>query len=614
MPRFTQRSIDELRTRLNIVEVVERHVRLKKSGRNYKGLSPFNNEKTPSFYVEPAKGVYYCFSSNKGGDAIRFIMEVENLSFFEAVEALAQRFNINLEYEEGGGPSREDRTLRRELLDIHEQATAWFHEQFMAAEPLAAEVRDYWTGKRRFSLDVARDFKIGFAPPREETLMRLLTKKGHSVDALRQCGLYFAREGDNDPRRFLPRFRGRLMIPIREPTQGQVIAFTARVLPCTPEDDKTRDAKYVNSPETPLFKKSRMVFNLDRAQKSARQGDHGFLMVEGQLDAIRCYTSGFTNTIAPQGTSVTDEQLHLLRRHSERLKVVLDGDAAGQRAALRVLPMALEAGLEPSFVVLPPGQDPDSLLADGGPAALQELVDHGAAPIAFACRALLPQPGTATPRERAEAMRQIFDIIQKTPGEVVRVEYLREAAARLQVDFDAARRDFSRVLMGARKTNAAPKEQENPVKPEERLTLLEADLFCLILQHEDLGGRVSELVEDKWVDEHTVEGRLLGRLLWELRDGSCDSVNAFVSNLDDDTERQVACALSVRANTMEVDDPQRHAKLLLERLFARFRNRRIEELDRLMANPPEPNADIHPLLKERMELLRTVKHPPQFAF
>jgi DNA primase len=216
------------------------------------------------------KGVYYCFFRTRavthplhhgGGEP----------QLLRSGGALAQRFNINLEYEEGGGPSREDRTLRRELLDIHEQATAWFHEQFMAAEPLAAEVRDYWTGKRRFSLDVARDFKIGFAPPREETLMRLLTKKGHSVDALRQCGLYFAREGDNDPRRFLPRFRGRLMIPIREPTQGQVIAFTARVLPCTPEDDKTRDAKYVNSPETPLFKKSRMVFNLDRA-KRARAG------------------------------------------------------------------------------------------------------------------------------------------------------------------------------------------------------------------------------------------------------------------------------------------------------------------------------------------------------
>ena len=613
MSRVSQRSIDDLRSRLNIVEVVERHVKLQRSGRNFKGLSPFNNEKTPSFYVEPAKGVYYCFSSNKGGDSIRFTMEVENLQFHEAVEVLAERFNIALEYE-AGGPTKEDRSLRRELIDLHEHATQWYHEQLMAADPLAAEVRDYWTGKRRFSLDVARDFRIGFAPPRDDGLMRLLLKKAYSVEALRQCGLYFAREGDDEPRRFMPRFRGRLMTPIREPSQGSVIAFTARVLPCTPEDDRSRDAKYVNSPETPLFKKSHMVFNLDRAQKPARDSEAGFLMVEGQLDAIRCWTSGFTTAIAPQGTAVTENQLYLLRRHNQRLQVVLDGDGAGQRAALRVLPMALDAGLEPVFVTLPPGADPDSLLADGGPPALQELADHPAGPMAFACRALLPNARTATAHERAEAMKHIYEIVQKAASEVIRVEYLREASERLGVDFDAARRDFSRSLLSSRPNARAASEQAQIPNPPERLTLLEADLFCLILQHEELGRRVSEVIDDKWVDSDTVEGRLLGRLLWDLREGSCDGVKAFVSSLDDEAEHQSACGLAIKASTLEVDDPQRHAQRLLQRMFVRYRARRMGELDGRMANAPEHNADITHLLKEKIELQRTIKHPPQFTF
>ena len=599
--------------RVNILDEVERHVKLQKAGKSYKGLSPFSSEKTPSFYVNPEKNVFYCFSTTQGGGVIRFVELVEHLPFNEAVEVLAQRHNIALEYEDGGGPGREERSLRRELLELHELAADYFHRTFLAQDDLAGKVRTYWLEKRRFSMEVAESFKIGFDLPTGDALLQFLLKKGFSPKALMESGIFTGPEGAPDVRRMRSRFRGRMMIPIREPSQGQVVAFTARELFCTPGAETMKLGKYVNSPGTVLFQKSHILFNLDRAQKPVRDNPGGFMMVEGQLDSIRCFTNGFTSTVAPQGTSVTDEQMHIMKRHTDHLRVVLDGDSAGQRAALRSLPMALSAGLEPTFVVLPPGNDPDSLILGGGPAAMQRLIDAEMQPMAFLAQYLRKMPEYAGPRGLAEAMKKADEILSAVESEVARVEYLRQLCGYMNIDFEAASADLSRfILRGSRAyaaraaVNPAPKEEEKI----QQISTLEGDIWCIILQNEPCAKPLSHVVDDRWIDTESTEGRLLGRFLWDLKEGNCENVASFVASLEDEAERNCLYAMQARTDTASPEDAVAALDNLLLRLFVRFRKKRLEEIDGQIAREKTTGPELKVLIEERMQLLKTVKQQP----
>ena len=279
--------IRDLKLRVNIADVVSRTVALKKAGSRLRGLCPFHNEKTPSFNVDADKGFYKCFGCGKAGDIISFVRETEQLSFTEAIEALGQRFGIVIEYEEGSGPSKEDRSLRQEIYDIHEQAADFYYEQFKLTNPAGDYMRNYWVEKRKFPIELADEFKIGVSPVEENALGMRLWKRKYSEEALRQCGLFFVRDGSIiTPNSLRPRFRGRLMIPIRD-HQSRVVAFTARQTELTPKEDPSYEAKYVNSPETPIFVKGQLLFNLDRARTEVSD-EKPFLMVEGQLDALRC--------------------------------------------------------------------------------------------------------------------------------------------------------------------------------------------------------------------------------------------------------------------------------------------------------------------------------------
>ncbi|MGH7997358.1 MAG: DNA primase, partial [Opitutaceae bacterium] len=250
MPVIKPSCLRDLKLRVNLADVVGRTVTLRKAGSRLKGLCPFHQEKTPSFHVNPDDGFYKCFGCGKSGDIISFVRETEQLTFTEAVEALGQRFGVPIEYEEGSGPTAEDRSLRQELFDLHEQACAFYHEAFRADLPAGESMRRYWTVERRFEPSLAEEFRIGAAPPDDGGLAARLWKRRYSEDALRQCGLFFIRDGAVISAGALrPRFRGRLMIPIRD-HQGRVVAFTARQTVLTPADDPAHEAKYVNSPET----------------------------------------------------------------------------------------------------------------------------------------------------------------------------------------------------------------------------------------------------------------------------------------------------------------------------------------------------------------------------
>src|SRR3954468_24567668 len=399
MPVIKPTCVRDLKLRVNLADVVARTVTLRKAGgTRLKGLRPFHQEKTPSFHVDPDKGFYKCFGCGKPGDAITFVRETEQLNFSEAIEALGKRFGVVIEYEEGsGGPSHEERSLRQEIFDLHDAVAEHFHQAFKAKDANGDFFRTYWLEKRRFAMELADEFKIGAADEAGSGLGALLMRKKYSEEALRRCGLFFIYDDAQITIGALrPRFRGRLMIPIRD-HQGRVVAFTARQTERTPEDDPAREAKYVNSPETPIFIKGNLLFNLDRARTNVGDGKP-FVLVEGQLDAPRCWSVGLKSAIAPQGTSITESQLILLRRYSPQVECFFDSDSAGQKAALRFLPMALKAGLEVRFLMLAGAEklDPDLLFLEKGLAAYDEVRRGAMSAMAFACRATLADPVAAS--------------------------------------------------------------------------------------------------------------------------------------------------------------------------------------------------------------------------
>ncbi len=599
MPLISRQSIEDLKLRINILDVVSPVVSLKRAGKNFVGLSPFSNEKTPSFYVLPDKGIYKCFSSGNAGDIFKFVEETEKLSFVEAVEALAERFNIPLQYEGGSGPNREERSLRRELLEIHEYATDFFHQCFLGKDPDAAYARSYWEQSRGFPLDLAKDYRIGFAPANGHELNALLLKKGFSHKAIRDCGLFYDQERQPDPLHLRNRFRGRLMVPIRD-TQGQVIAFTARQLEVTPEDDRTRAAKYINSPETPLFHKSNLVFNLERARTAVDAQGH-FVLVEGQLDAIRCWHAGIEATIAPQGTSITIEQMRLLRRHSSELVVILDGDSAGHKAALRVLPLALSAGIEPRFAALPTGEDPDSFIVAHGSAAFRDLIESAQSAMTFAARALLPED--PSPRDRANAMNALFQILVECDSEVAREAYLDEAVYSFGIEPGAARRDFDRFLIRTRRRAPAPDRTEPAapeVKSKPKLTTAESDLVLIVLHHGELAAPIAHLLDPVWIDHSLPEGRILGSVIAEVSEGHLDVLDDPGFLLDSADDRNTL--FNLLADERRHQEPRAEANKALRRIYLGYLKKRLSTLTEELCNVEQDTPRFIELLEERKAL------------
>ncbi len=613
MPVIKPTCVRDLKLRVNLADVVSRVVTLKKAGAGrLKGLCPFHNEKTPSFNVDADKGFYKCFGCGKAGDLISFVRETEQLGFTEAVEALGQRFNIVIEYEAGsGGPSREERSLRQEIFEIHDLATEHFHQAFKAATPAGEFMRTYWVEKRRFALELADEFKIGVAAPVDDGLAAALLKRKFSEDAIRQCGLFFVRDGAMLALGSLkPRFRGRLMIPIRD-HQGRVVAFTARQTDLTPEDDPAREAKYVNSPETPIFTKGNLLFNLDRARTNVGEG-RPFVMVEGQLDALRCWSVGLKSAIAPQGTSITESQLVLLRRYQSQVECFLDGDSAGQKAAMRFLPMALKAGLEVKFLVLNKGDDPDSLFRERGLAAYEEVRKSASSAMTFACHTVLADPASASSEQKSRAAQTILELVAAAESEVSRSEFLSEAASHLRLSPAALQRDFQTFVSRQSRQAAARPAAAPAAAPVQSATntgqSTEHHLLIICLHFEALGKALSSALPHDWIDMGHTAGVLLNRFLGEFENDTWPGRDHLDALLETPEEKTLAASLLF--DTPAIDDPVKVANEGLRQLRTRALEPRLRQIELALANTgADSNSDPISLLKARSELQRQLRQP-----
>jgi DNA primase len=420
--RFTPQFLDELRARLPVSEVVGRRVKLKRAGREWKGLSPFQQEKSPSFTVNDQKGFYHDFSSGKHGDIISFLMETEGVGFAEAVERLAAMAGVPLPAATPDAARHEQR--RKTLYDVMELAAKFFADTLASRN--GAKARGY-LGDRAISPAVQLQFRIGYAPGERFALKEHLGSHGIPVEDMVEAGLLVS--GDDIP---LPwdRFRDRVMFPITD-LRGRVIAFGGRAL------EKDQPAKYLNSPETPLFHKGDNLYNLAPARLAAHNGAP-LVVVEGYVDVIAMVGAGFGASVAPLGTALTENQLAVLWKMADEPILCFDGDKAGQKAAWRAADLALPhlaPGKSLRFALLPEGQDPDDLARSGGRGAIEEVISAARGLVDVIWSREVEGGSFATPERRAALEKRIGELTNGIRDEVVRRYYRQDLAERLQRTF-----------------------------------------------------------------------------------------------------------------------------------------------------------------------------------
>ena len=478
MARFSDDKLEEVRTRADIVEVIGAHVRLKRAGRNFVGLCPFHNEKTPSFSVNAERGFFHCFGCGAGGTVFNFVMRTEGLSFPEAIESLARRYGVMLPErgaEAGPGAGERDAALRAN------QIAADFFVHVLWKTPDGAAAREYLSA-RGVAAETARTFMLGFAPERPANLARALEKRGLLAAAVR---LGLVRQDSGAGTRDM--FRGRLMFPIRD-GQGRVLAFGGRVL-------DQRLPKYINSPESALYSKSRNVYGLYEARAAIASTDRA-IMVEGYLDAIAVWQAGFKETVASLGTALTVDQLRLLGRLTRNVLACFDGDAAGRKASLRALEIFLAAGLLGRGIFIPPGFDPDTFIKERGAQAFAELlasadllVDYFLAEQAAAARGSL--------EARARAAAAVAELLKAVHNAFEFDLLARKAADALGVGEEVLRAEARRPARGgahgaaARGPAAARPPSTAAAGAGDGATAAEVGLLAVALLHPELRGEIA---------------------------------------------------------------------------------------------------------------------------
>ena len=442
--RITEQVIEEIRARVDIVDLIGAHMTLKKSGSAFKGCCPFHNEKTPSFHVNQTKQFYHCFGCGESGDIFTFLMKQNGLSFTDAVRALAERAGVVIEEQHDG------KTRARQLLYAINTELAAFYQRCLRQTREAQTARDY-LAKRKISEAAIDGFGIGYAPARPKgSILRWAEKHKFTPEQLAAAGVLRAPEENAAPDDFYDRFAGRLMFPIHD-RPGRVVAFSGRLL-----DERRKAAKYVNSHETEIFTKSRVLYALDKASSHiVKHPRREAIVCEGQIDVIRCHDSGFDTAVAAQGTAFTKEHVLLLKRFADSAVLVFDGDSAGRKAALRTGALLLEQEIPVRVAVLPKGEDPDSILRDRGPAFFRDLLESADSITAFQVKTFRDteaQPDSIDALNRIT--RDVFETLSGCDGAVLRTRLLQEASELLHLPYSALEQDLGKYLEAARQRAA----------------------------------------------------------------------------------------------------------------------------------------------------------------
>ncbi len=449
-------TLELIRSRLDIVELVGEFVPLTRAGRNMKARCPFHQERSPSFIVSPERQTFHCFGCGEGGDAFSFVMKSESLSFMEAAERLALRAGVKIEADRELGPADKERIKIREANEFAAQ-----HYAELLKKDAAAESARQYVAKRRLSKGSVEHFLLGYAP-RNGNLAPAALKKGFSEEILMKAGLA-ARRADGSLRDY---FFDRLMFPIRD-VKGAFVGFGGRTL-------GDGEPKYLNTAETPVFSKSKVLYGLYEGLAETRKARKAHLM-EGYMDVIASHQHGLKTACAPLGTALTPEHALLIKRYADAVAIVFDADAAGQTAAVRGAEVALESGLLTRVASVPEGKDPDEFLHAKGLAAFQAALDAAQDLVAFKTELLIKRAGQLTPEAKSAIARDVMSTIVRCPDEILKDEWVRRLASRLGLNEESLRRSGGKLIpQNARTRAAAPHPAPAPDKAPVKAAVLPA--------------------------------------------------------------------------------------------------------------------------------------------
>jgi DNA primase len=491
--RSADDQVERIRDASNIVEVVSDYVRLRHRGRNHIGLCPFHDEKTPSFNVVEDKGIFKCFGCGEAGDVFAFVMKIDGLTFPEALEKLAARAGI--EYTRRGGEHRGDDTREQLLAACKDFASHCFRK---LRESSGAAALDYLR-ERGFSEEVLHRFGVGYSPEGKDAFFHSLRTDEYGI--YQDAGI-IAR-GENG---LYERFHGRIIFPIYDAT-GRVVAFGGRAMP----DTTAKVAKYINSPETPLYHKSKVLYGLFQAKDAVRKNDYAIL-VEGYADVLMMHQYGFAMTIAASGTSLTAEQLRLLKRYTTNIVLLFDADAAGERAAVRGIELALAAGFDVSVITLPSGDDPDTFLRREGSEAFDRLLASRVTFVDVLSELLQKRMDTNSPEGKAKAVRRLVEIVENTPDPIKRELLVRRIAAKFALSESMLLAEMRKQSAPAPAKQKVVRQQPEPTVKVSRVVPNRTELSILYCFLNDTRLSLDEMIVSGF-DINTIDNDLVSTII-----------------------------------------------------------------------------------------------------
>jgi DNA primase len=596
MAGFSPGTLDRIRAASDIVDVIGAYLPMKKAGANFLALCPFHKEKTPSFNVNPHRQIFHCFGCHKGGDVFTFVKEYENIGFVDAVRRLAERAKIPLELDQSPG-EQQSRHLKDQLLQIHEQiAQRW--QNCLLNEAAGQLARDY-LAKRGVAPEAVKRFRLGAAPDLWDDTVNWAKSRGYDLPSVEKAGLILRKENTEH---FYDRFRGRLMFPICD-EQGRVVGFSGRLLS---GDEKT--AKYVNSPETPIFTKSKVFFGLDKSKRAVL--DAGFAVVcEGQLDLIACFMAGVQNVVAPQGTAFTEQHARILKRYVNEVVLCFDSDEAGQKAAVRSLDHLLASGLAVRVAVVPKPHDPDSFIKTNGGEAFHKLVEKAEGFFDYLLNRLCAQNDPNSDKGRNGILQGMADAVHKTGNSVLIDTYAQKTALRLGVSPEAARAEFKKAGISKFQVHGSEAEETaSNVEPEtvERPSPQEFWLLKLLLLHDELTAWAALHLDVGWM-ANPLAREIVTRRLAMQKEETWKSLAAFLDELEMPEARDLVTEAA--AEDRKIPNPEQQLADVTLKLRNQSLDRQIATLTQRTGRPDASETEKLDLLRQQQKLREQKRAP-----
>lgn len=590
-------DIEEIKSRLNIIDIISSRVPIKKAGRHFKANCPFHNEKTPSFVVSPDRQIWKCFGCNKGGSVIDFVMEFDHMDFVEALEALAPLAGITLDHSRFETPQSK---LREKLYEVNHMASEFY--QYLLTKHAHGEKARLYLKNRGVSDKSIKTFSLGYSPNSWEGLLRFLRKKGYDEELMESAGLVIpSRSSNTASHSYYDRFRGRVMFTLRD-HRGNVVGFSGRLL-----ESDAKEAKYINTSETPVYSKSNILYGLD-VTKGAIQKANQAILTEGELDVISSFQVGVSNVVAIKGSALTEGHIHLLKRFTERLVFALDSDIAGDMASRRGIEMADKAGFDIQVVHIPNGKDPDEA-ARTDEVAFKKAIQHAVPFYDYCIDSAVKRFGIESAYGKKKASEELVSIVGKIENTIVQDHYIKKLATTLETSETAIREGIRKLVRYS--SGKHPTEETSDVIPLSRLEKLEMYLLGLLLQGKTIDS-FEEFVQLVPLSDirHLPVRRIMELLGQFLKEQRIFLIKDFGDSLPSELAPVLDDAFLLDLTT--ILDTEEHTALEWSKALAEYRKlllrQKILELSIQMKRPDVVDDSTEPTLHAKLqELVHNLK-------